>query len=287
MDKKFKMSQKSEYNARFSFEDPLSKLSLSRSSRYRIRKRKRCAEAIEAGEPCDPRSMSDAELDRSVYFTTMDSQDDDSSSTHEFEDQNKSTEKEAADRVTMDWSEFSEADELDSDVSQEAPANESEQTALIQVTSDLEQQLYEGSELTVSSSCLLLKKFRMQHRLTETAFADLLRLISLHCPRPNKCLTSPYLFNKQFGEHKLPMEFHNFCSNCLCRVEGDKKCPNPSCEVDLSKFGAKSQFIEVPVEPQLAAILQRKYSNMEPHIKLVLRARLLRGGRGSSEHAIH
>ena len=59
------------------------------------------------------------------------------------------------------------------------------------------------------------------------------------------------------------MEFHNFCSNCLYRVEDDNKCPNPSCEVDLSKFGAKSHFIEVPVEPQLAAILQRKYTNME------------------------
>ena len=253
------MSRKTEYNARFSFEDPLSKLSLSRSSRYRIRKRKRHAEAIAAGEPsklpvnCDP--ISDAELD---YFTTMDSPDDDPSSTYDCDDQDKSTEEDVADRVTMDYPDFSEEDELDSDVPQEAPANEPEQAALIQVTSDLEQRLYEGSELTVSSSCLLLKKFRMQHRLTETAFADLLRLISLHCPRPNKCLTSPYLFDKQFGGHKLPMVFHNFCSNCLCRVEGDNKCPNPSCKVDLSKFGAKSQFIEVPVEPQLTAILQRK-----------------------------
>ena len=127
----------------------------------------------------------------------------------------------------------------------------------LSLTSDLEQCLYEGSELTISSSCLLLKKFCMQHRLTETAFADLLRLISLHSPRPNKCLTSPYLFDKQFGGHNLPMVFHNFCSNCLWRV-GDNRCPNPSCEVDLSKFGAKSQFIEVPVEPQLTAILQHK-----------------------------
>ena len=79
----------------------------------------------------------------------------------------------------MDCPKFSE-DELDSNVQQEAPANEPEQTALFQVTSDLEQQLYKGSEMTVSSSCLLLKKFRMQHRLTETAFADLLRLVSFN-----------------------------------------------------------------------------------------------------------
>ena len=127
---KLKMSQKSEYNARFSFEDPLSKLSLSRSSRYRIRKRKRCADAIEAaGEPCvscDPMRTSDAELD---YFATVDSQGDDSSSVYEFEDENKSTEEDAAERITMDCPEFSEEDELDFDGPQEAPADESEQTA--------------------------------------------------------------------------------------------------------------------------------------------------------------
>lgn len=170
----------------------------------------------------------------------------------------------SSDRVTFDYADVAgEEDEVDADVPQEAPSNEfepvvSEQNTLVRVTSDLEECIYEGSELTVASSCLLLKKFRMQHRLTDTAFADLLRLISLHCPQPNKCPTSPYLFDKQFGGHKLPMVFHNFCSNCLCDVQGDIKCPNPSCGVDLIKFGAKSQFIEVPIEPQLTAILQRK-----------------------------
>ena len=181
---------------------------------------------------------------------------------YDYDAQDETMEEDSnSDQVTSDCADLAgEEDEVDSDVPQEAPSNEpvSEQNTLVRVTSDLKECIYEGSELTVASSCLLLKKFRMQHRLTDTAFADLLRLISLHCPRPNKCPTSPYLFDKQFGGHKLPMVFHNFCSNYLCDVQDDIKCPNPCCGVDLIKFGAKSQFIEVPIEPQLTAILQHK-----------------------------
>ena len=182
---------------------------------------------------------------------------------YDYDAQDETMEEDSnSDQVTSDCADLAgEEDEVDSDVPQEAPSNSepvSEQNTLVRVTSDLKECIYEGSELTVASSCLLLKKFRMQHRLTDTAFADLLRLISLHCPRPNKCPTSPYLFDKQFGGHKLPMVFHNFCSNYLCDVQDDIKCPNPCCGVDLIKFGAKSQFIEVPIEPQLTAILQHK-----------------------------
>lgn len=136
-------------------------------------------------------------------------------------------------------------------------ADENQQTLVNMVTSDLQKSLYSGSELSVASSCLLLKKFRMQHRLTETAFGDLLRLISLHCPRSNQCPKSPYLFEKVFGGQKLPQEFHNFCSNCLCP---EPICPNVNCQVSLVRLGSKSQFIEVPIEPQLTTILQREYN---------------------------
>ena len=57
-----KMSRKTEYNVRFCFEDPLSKMSVGRSSCYRIRKRKRQAEASAAGESTTELLSSDAEL---------------------------------------------------------------------------------------------------------------------------------------------------------------------------------------------------------------------------------
>ena len=75
------MSRKTEYNARFCFDDPLSKLSLSRSSRYHIRKRRRHAEAIAAGEPSES-PVSDTELD--CCAQTMD---DDPSITYDDDEQ--------------------------------------------------------------------------------------------------------------------------------------------------------------------------------------------------------
>ena len=56
--------------------------------------------------------------------------------------------------------------------------------------------LYDGSFLTVSSSAVLIMKYKLRHKLTEEAIADLLRLIKLHCPSPNRSLTSVYVLKK-------------------------------------------------------------------------------------------
>ena len=171
------MAHKTEYNTRFSFEDPLSKLSLSRSLCYRIRKRKKLAELqddeLSSSSPiiC-PESGKEMEID--CFSTTL-----------ECSESNTIVDCSPEERSAEDFADedASSPDYLDDDdvPSLLEKANEHQQT-LVKVTSDLEQSLYSGSELTVASSCLLLKKFRMQHRLSETAFADLLRLISLHCP---------------------------------------------------------------------------------------------------------
>ena len=140
------MSRKTEYNARFSFEDPLSKLSLNRSSRYRIRKRKRDAESKAVREQSDfPDGDAAAAMsDHADYFDSLGLVDD----TYDCDiNQEKSSEEGSPD----DYPECSEEDsESASEMPQEAPTNEPEQSTLIQVTSDLELSLYEGSELTVS-----------------------------------------------------------------------------------------------------------------------------------------
>jgi len=78
--------------------------------------------------------------------------------------------------------------------------------------------LYEGSGLTVAASSILLQ-FKMKHKLTQEALGDLLELMKLHCPSPNKCHQSLYLFTKQFRELKLPVALHYFCSSCLWTIE--------------------------------------------------------------------
>lgn len=118
--------------------------------------------------------------------------------------------------------------------------------------------LYDRSQLTVSASSVLVLQFKMKHKLTQEALGDLLELLKLHCPSPNKCFQSVYLFTKQFHELKLPVTFHYFCSSCLRIVkDNDRNCQNTSCSKDLSAPGAMSSFIEVSIEAQLQKLLER------------------------------
>lgn len=104
-------------------------------------------------------------------------------------------------------------------------------------------------------------KFKMRHSLTSEALSDLLKLIKLHCPAPNLCCQSLYLFNKQFMESlKQPVCFHSFCSACFAAIEKvDTICPNLACSIDLDDK-SKSHFIELPLEAQLSSILESKYT---------------------------
>ena len=121
--------------------------------------------------------------------------------------------------------------------------------------------LYEKSSLTVSSSSVLIMKYKMRHNLTQEALADLLLLIKLHCPSPNQCLSSVYHFNKQFPDLQYPIVNHYFCNKCLHPVESttdSRVCSNLCCMNDLSAPDTSSSFIEVPLWSQLKVLLERE-----------------------------
>ena len=124
--------------------------------------------------------------------------------------------------------------------------------------------IFDGSSLSVSASSLLVMQFKQRYQLTKEGLGDLLRLIRLHLPTPNKCPSSLYLFNKQFQEAKLSIIFHYFCTTCLQKLADNtiSCCPNDACARDLTLDGGIASFIEVPVEQQLKVILERKYMTM-------------------------
>ena len=123
--------------------------------------------------------------------------------------------------------------------------------------------LYDGSSLTVRTSSVLILKFKMRHNLTDESVSDLLHLIKLHCPAPNRCLSSLYHFKKQFYDMQYPIVVSHFCSCCLNALTPDDiaeqmNCPNPPCESTISSPNSVSSFIEVPIDLQLKSILERK-----------------------------
>ena len=120
--------------------------------------------------------------------------------------------------------------------------------------------LYEGSTLTTSASSLLVMQFKRYQFMSKEGVGNLLRLIRLHCPSPNQCPSSLYLFNQQFQEAKLSVIPHYFCSTCLQKIDDGHvaHCPNPRCGRDITVNGGMASFIEVPIEQQLKAILECK-----------------------------
>ena len=48
--------------------------------------------------------------------------------------------------------------------------------------------LFHGSRTSVSESALLIMAFAVRHKLPGVALQDLLCLVALHCPKPNKCI---------------------------------------------------------------------------------------------------
>lgn len=116
---------------------------------------------------------------------------------------------------------------------------------------------YEGSKLTIKSSCVLTLQFKMRHQLTEQALAHLLHLVKLHSPQPNHCISLPYLLTKELH---YPSILHYFCSACYETLETDTTPVCSNCNTILTPKGSVSSFIEIPLDLQLQTILERKYN---------------------------
>ena len=120
-------------------------------------------------------------------------------------------------------------------------------------------ELFEGSLLNTLSSNVLILKYSMKHKLTNDALADLLKLLKLHLPTPNRCIESVYRLRKSINQFVTGYVHttHYFCSSCSTEIEVNcVLCPNSDCEAALVSNDSRSSFIEVPIEQQLKKIVE-------------------------------
>ena len=244
------------YNSHFLYADPLAKSSLSRSTRCRMLRKcriyeERTREFMETSEG-QPNSDSSHDDNPTEPFDAVSS----SSDYNSVSDGEEST----SDYYDED---LDRENEVDSDIDgndDDFQASGLELSATQDEASVIEDNpLFQGCPLTVTSSSVLIMQYKMRHNLTNVAIVDLLKLLKLHCPNPNQCVPSLYMLNKRFIELKYKIKLHYFCSSCLQEVTDSSIaiCPNDSCMHNLAQNGISS-FIEIPIEPQLKAILERK-----------------------------
>lgn len=130
------------------------------------------------------------------------------------------------------------------------------------------QPIYPGCRLSLEISMLLIVTFCIRHALTGVALADLLTLIELHCLLPNHFAKSTKLLRDFFGQLKIPIEFHYYCSFCQ-EYFGTQKpacCSNAACLCDFEKKRSELQyFIVIPFVIQLQAIIGGEFNlNIKP-----------------------
>lgn len=276
-------SKKRVYNDRFLYADPLAKSS-SQSTRYRLSKKRKAGEgnlcrctgndATAETVPVDAHCGDMCDYVRSGTSNDPSEREADVEDVHSKEISDLGNEVEVL-PVVHNAIELQSAlpDEnvireyYDEELDQEGGERDSDNVVCLHEAgydmegagTAVEEPLFLGCPLTAMSSSVLVMQFKMRHDLTQEALSDLLKLLSLHCPTPNHCLPSVYLFNKQFTTLESPVNHHYFCSSCLQEVEnGVDVCPNPSCSQDLEVQNGRSSFIEVPIEQQLKCVLERK-----------------------------
>lgn len=269
----------SEYNERFSYSDPLHRHSSSRTTRYRLRKKRQLS--VNTRGPSNKRRSlhglsEDAASAESLADDLPDVDCTEDVDGRVFPDEIE-TECEnindSAEDITVDNSDSETEDssvwqyEFDSDGEGAVGQNTSENDMAVTVLKDQQcmseraaTMLYEGSSLTVACSSIMMMNLKMKHNLTDTCVEDILKLIKFHCPTPNNCVRSVYLLKKFFQESKYPVVYHYYCDKCYTEVcNSDSVCPNMCCKQVMTSNEGKSSFIEVPIEDQLKNLLGRKH----------------------------
>ena len=146
----------------------------------------------------------------------------------------------------------SEADEMETVesffLSEDESVVEGAQVSSVVLSTDHDSPLYEGSEMTVYESHLLLFQFAVRHGLSSKAFEELLQVVSAHLPETAKSPKSVHRLKRFFCKlfPDLRTREHQYCSCCLQLLEEGTPCDNDNCA------SAKiEKFITVPLKPQL------------------------------------
>lgn len=270
------------YNSRFQCADPMAKTAVNRSTRYRLLKKRRLEEQ-RRDEDFTDNLYVDPEFDNTdlsetgIEPTGSEFVSDDADSSNEVVTEEQSPDVLAECELLND---FYPPDllideqvlHLSPDLDSDEDSNEREREIINDQSEQVDDvdgsnfhnlpdvSLFDGCPLTLSASNLLIMKFKMRHNITKEALSDLLKLIKLHCPIPNLCPSSLYLFEKHFKTLKYPVRFHLFCDICYEEIQPtDTECPNLACKIDLNDQ-TRSSFIELPLKEQLTSILESKYA---------------------------
>ena len=113
--------------------------------------------------------------------------------------------------------------------------------------------LYDGADISIFESYILVFEFVIRHNLTAKAFSELLQLIAVHVPSSAKMPRSVYCL-KKFFLNLFPhakSRIHSYCSSCHAVLTDNIACSTRGCEDDM-----KNEFISIPLGPQIQHLME-------------------------------
>ena len=79
--------------------------------------------------------------------------------------------------------------------------------------------LYPAASISFKVAMILLLAFITRHNLTNEAISDLFYIITLICPKPNRCCKSLYRFKKYLSFMITPTSFCYYCPTCFSLID--------------------------------------------------------------------
>ena len=249
----------SRHSLQFQYSDPLSREATSRTTRYRILKKRKRENKLQELE------LSDTDDLRGFAFT-----DEEESSSQLTDQQTLSNEGTVTDVVseqqldaqcTYNCSNVDESDDEDSLM--ELLPEEPQMEHLILNNEDSGDSIDSGDQQSssdVPTCSILVMQYSVRHNITQEALSDLLQLLQICGPSATDIPSTVYKFKQQFKFLSSAFTFHYFCSKCMLVLPTNTLtiCPNDACKCNLTLHGSVSSFIETDFKSQVTRLLQRK-----------------------------
>ena len=111
--------------------------------------------------------------------------------------------------------------------------------------------LYDGAELSVLDSHLLMYQYALRHCITTQAFMELISLVETHMPWNSRAIWPLYKLRKFFEENfnDTKCQVYEYCSKCH-RLLIDSETTGVPCSSGC-EGATVNKFMYVPVESQL------------------------------------
>lgn len=131
--------------------------------------------------------------------------------------------------------------------------------------------LYPGAQLTVAESLISILLFYIRHDPKDVCLADLLRLITLHCPPGSRCVKSIYYMEKMLSQDAEPPTRHFYCRSCYNPLlNASSACDACQCSEEPAFFlslSIKSQLQKMYQRPGFCDLLNYRFTRKKINVE--------------------